>query len=67
MLDLVKEKIGPQCALPRSLLVAADNTTRESKNQIFANFYPKMLIPDRAQPLDSSDSEVESSALVPHS
>jgi len=42
MLDLVKEKIGPQCALPRSLLVAADNTTRESKNQIFANFMAMM-------------------------
>jgi len=47
MLDLVQVKIassfGPQCALPRSLIVAADNTTRESKNQIFANHMATMV------------------------
>ena len=38
LLDLTREKIDPQCALPRSLLVGADNTTRESKNQHFASY-----------------------------
>ena len=37
-LDKVKEILGPDQALPRNLVIAADNTTRESKNTVFANF-----------------------------
>ena len=38
LLDLCHERLNPQHSLPRNLIVAADNTTRESKNQHFANF-----------------------------
>ena len=37
-LDLVREKIDDQYALPRVLMIQADNTTRESKNQHFCSF-----------------------------
>jgi hypothetical protein len=43
VLELVKEKIGPQHALPRNMIVNADNTTRESKNQHFMNFLASMV------------------------
>lgn len=36
-LDLVKQKLSPH-ALPQNLVIQADNTTRESKNQFFALF-----------------------------
>ena len=38
VLDLVREKNPPEYALPRGLIVAADNTAREGKNQYVANF-----------------------------
>jgi hypothetical protein len=37
-LDLVRAKIDDQYTLPRVLLVQADNTTRESKNQHFCSY-----------------------------
>ena len=37
-LDKVKGILGPDQALPRNLVIAADNTTLESKNTVFANF-----------------------------
>ena len=42
VLDLVKEKLG-DAAMPRSLLVAADNTTRESKNQHLATYLARLV------------------------
>ena len=43
VLELVKEKIGPQQVLPRNLMINADNTTRESINQHFVNFLASMV------------------------
>ena len=38
VLDLVRDDMDDRHALPRNLVISADNTARESKNQIFANY-----------------------------
>lgn len=38
VVDQVLANLDPQFALPRSLIVGADNTTREAKNQHFAGY-----------------------------
>ena len=43
-LDILRDKLGPQFSLPRTLIVAADSTARESKNQHFANFLRVKLL-----------------------
>ena len=42
VLDMVKEKLG-DAAMPRSLIISADNTTRESKNQHFATYLATLV------------------------
>ena len=37
-LDLLIEQLPPGAELPKSLLISADNTTREAKNTTFASF-----------------------------
>lgn len=46
-LDILCDKLGPQFSLPRTLIVAADNTTRESKNQHFANFLSYLVATEK--------------------
>lgn len=36
--QIAVESLGPDYSLPRHLIVAADNTPREAKNQFFATF-----------------------------
>lgn len=46
-LDILRDKLGPQFSLPRTLVVAADNTARESKNQHFANFLSYLVATEK--------------------
>ena len=49
-LDLLANKFeesSPGCALPRTMVVAADNTTREAKNQIFATYCASLVTAQR--------------------
>ena len=47
VLDLTAEKIGDQHSMPQSLILAADNTTRESKNQHFMNYNGHLVTGER--------------------